>query len=72
MSDLSLRPIDCGFDPRVHGMACAIPEGTASVDYDSRTGPNAEHLTVVGTRAEITAALKAAGYIVQWVARSSA
>jgi len=61
MADMSLRPIDCGFDPRRHGMACVIPEGTTSVDY---TGPRGDDLTVTGPRAKIVSALRKAGFTI--------
>jgi len=32
-ADLSLTPLSCGFDPRVHGMACVVPAG-ATVEYE--------------------------------------
>ena len=61
MADMSLRPIDCGFDPRRHGMACVIPEGTTSVDYSGTSG---DDRTVTGTRRAIVLALRKAGYAI--------
>lgn len=62
MADLSLRAIDCGFDPRAHGMTCVVPAGTRSVDYTDQHG---DDRTVAGTPDVIMAALVAAGYVVE-------
>lgn len=32
--DLSLAPIDCGFDPRMHGMVCNVPCSAKRVGYE--------------------------------------
>jgi len=58
--DLSLAPIDCGFDPRVHGMRCAVPETATRVGYE-REG---EARIVSGTIDEIADELRAAGYAI--------
>ena len=56
--DLSLAPIDCGFDPRAQGMACNVPISAKRVGYE-RDG---EARIVSGTIDEIAAELRAAGY----------
>ena len=61
MSDMSLRAIDCGFDPRRQDMVCVIPRGVRSVSYEV----DGENATVSGSYATITRALRAAGYNVQ-------
>lgn len=56
--DLSLAPIDCGFDPRVQEMICAVPKTATRVGYE-RDG---EARIVSGTIDEVATELRAAGY----------
>ena len=65
--DLSLASIDVGFDPRVHGMSCALPRSAARVGYE-RDG---EPYIVSGTLAEIIAELVDAGYVIRIVAEAA-
>lgn len=61
--DISLAPIDCGFDPRIHGMVCRIPATATCVRYqpsDSRDTRDA-----VGSIDEIAAELRANGYNIE-------
>jgi hypothetical protein len=57
-ADLSLLPIDLGFDPRVHDMDITIPPGIASVLIDV----NGKRVRITGTRAELIEAIRSAGY----------
>lgn len=56
--DLDLTPLSAGFDPRVHGMVCALPATARRVRYDA----DGETREVSGTTEQIVAALEAAGY----------
>jgi hypothetical protein len=56
--DLSLAPIDAGFDPRVHGMICTVPSTATCVRYEAK----GELRVAMGTIAEITRELRKAGY----------
>lgn len=56
--DLSVLPIDVGFDLRLHKIAVTVPADTRSAAYDDR---GTERI-VRGSPAEIAAALTAAGY----------
>lgn len=58
--DVSLAPIDVGFDPRVHEMLCTIPASAQRVRYER---PGEMHIRIAeGTTDEIVAELTAAGY----------
>jgi hypothetical protein len=61
VGDLRLTPLDVGFDLRLHGMTVKLPDRFESVgiDVDGQT------YLVEGTREEMVAAIKAAGYQVQ-------
>lgn len=59
--DLSLAPIDIGFDPRLHGMECALPTTARRVGYEC----GGRAAIVTGTTDEIAAELRAAGYVVR-------
>jgi hypothetical protein len=56
--DLSLMPMDVGFDLKLHDTSVVIPPGTKSVKYFW------EHAEVIlrGSREQIVEALKFAGY----------
>lgn len=56
--DISVLPIDVGFDLRAHDMPIGVQPGTRSAAYDDA----GEERTIVGTTAEVVAALEAAGY----------
>ena len=56
--DLSVTPLDVGFDVRLHSIAVSVPASTRSAAYDH----GGETRTVCGTLDEIIAALTAAGY----------
>lgn len=56
--DLSVLPIDVGFDLRLHDMVVAVPASATSAAYDS----NGEERVVRGTVDQVVAALQAAGY----------
>lgn len=57
--NMSLRPIDVGFDPRVHGMLCRVTART--VDYlDAENRPQ----TVTGDEQLVAETLARAGYCV--------
>ena len=56
--DLSVLPIDVGFDLRLHKIAVTVPADTRSAAYDA----NGTERTVRGSTAEIVAALTSAGY----------
>ena len=58
VGDLRLAPLDVGFDPRLHDQAVTLPEEFRSVGFD-RDG---ETILAEGTRDEMVAAIKAAGY----------
>jgi hypothetical protein len=61
VGDLRLTPLDVGFDVRLHDMAVALPAEFASAGIDVK---GQTHL-IEGTRAEMIAAIIAAGYKVQ-------
>ena len=56
--DLSLAPIDCGFDPRAHDMLCTVPASARRVGYERDGEPR----VIDGTLDEIVAELRDAGY----------
>lgn len=56
--DLSVLPIDVGFDLRRHDMAVAVPASTTSAAYDL----NGAERVVRGTVQQVVADLQAAGY----------
>jgi hypothetical protein len=65
--DLSLAPIDVGFDPRRHPeMVCAIPVTAREVAYE-RDGAVR---IATGSTAAILATLRAAGYRVRRIVES--
>lgn len=58
VGDLRLATIDVGFDPRLQGMAVQLPQqfGSVGLDIDGET------YLLQGTRDELIAAIRAAGY----------
>ena len=56
--DLSVLPIDVGFDLRIQGMPVIVPTSTASAAYDM----DGSEQIVRGTVDEVAAALRSAGY----------
>jgi len=58
VGDVRLAPIDVGFDVRAYGMAVEIPDDATSVGFEQF----GDTWLVEGTREEIVAAVKAAGY----------
>jgi|GEM_PF-2785602 len=56
----SYTPIDAGFDPRVCGISVTLPADAGAVTLDC----DGSARRVEGSRAELVAALKAAGYTV--------
>lgn len=56
--DLSVLPIDVGFDLRLHGILVSVPADTTSAAYDDA----GIERTVRGTPEQIVAALQSAGY----------
>lgn len=66
-ADISLVPIDCGFDPRTHAdMVCRVPRTVTGVRYETQ-GPveNREARVARGSIEQIVTELKAAGYRVE-------
>lgn len=61
--DISLAPIDCGFDPRVQKMVCVIPADAQCVRYQVRGGYEVKD--AVGSLPEIVATLRRHGYRVR-------
>lgn len=59
--DLSVLPIDVGFDVRLHSIIVEVPADTTSAAYDLR----GKERIIRGTVAEIVSALTAAGYEVR-------
>ena len=65
--DMSLHPIDCGFDPRRHGMICVVPVSARRVKYEQLAdyaGRRAARIAD-GTPVEIARELRRAGYQIQ-------
>ena len=60
VGDLRLAPLDVGFDLRLHDIAVNLPADFASVGLDVK----GETYLITGTRDEMVAAIKAAGYSV--------
>jgi hypothetical protein len=61
VGDVRLTPLDVGFDLRVQGVAVTIPEwefASVGIEQDGET------YLVEGTREEMIAAIKAAGYTI--------
>lgn len=61
--DLSLAPIDCGFDPRVHDMICEVPATAQCVRYQVQDSYDVRDAT--GSIDEIAAELRRNGYRVE-------
>lgn len=66
--EVSLAPIDVGFDPRAHDMTCAIPRNVSVVSYETQADAikDRERRTATGTPEAIRRELDAAGYRVSW------
>ena len=62
MHHYSFLPIDIGFDLRLHRQALVLPGDAGSVTYLT---PEKKQTTATGTRFELAAALRRAGYRVQ-------
>jgi len=58
VGDLRLTPLDIGFDLRVQDMAIALPDNFSSVGLDI----GGETYLISGTREEMIAAIREAGY----------
>lgn len=58
VGDLRLAPLDVGFDLRLHDMEAKLPDQFGSVGIEE----GGEVYLVEGTREEMLAAMKAAGY----------
>ena len=61
--DISLAPIDCGFDPRAHDMVCAVPADAKCVRYQVRDSYQVRD--AVGSLDEIAAELRLNGYSIR-------
>lgn len=61
--DISLAPIDVGFDPRAHDMVCAVPATAKCVRYQVQH--SYEVHDAVGSIDEIAAVLRANGYSIR-------
>ncbi len=59
--DVSLAPIDVGFDVRLHGSVCELRDDARIIGYE-RDG---QAWMVEGTTEEIAEELRAAGYQIQ-------
>lgn len=58
VGDLRLAALDVGFDLRLHGVEVALPDRFGSVGLEE----GGETYLVEGTREEMVAAIRAAGY----------
>lgn len=60
VGDLRLSPLDVGFDLRLQGIAVKIPDAFASVGLEQ----DGDVWLISGTRDEMIAAIRAAGYAI--------